>query len=166
MIYLLTGDRQSGKTTSLLNWIKDHQNTISGILSPIESGGRCFYSISREMSFPFSVIDNAFTDDEVLKIGKYIFYKSAFEKAVYEIEEGIKSNSEYVIIDELGPLELQKKGFYNITKKCINASRSKNSPHFIFVIRNFLLDEMVEFFNINKDEFKIITTENIFNICN
>ncbi len=161
MIYLLTGDRQSGKTTNLFNWIKNQKKSISGVLSPIENSKRCFYSISKDKDFPFSVIDNTFKDDEVLKIGKYVFYKKAFNMAVDEIEEGIKLNSDYIIIDEIGPLELQKKGFYNITKKCINISRSDDRFHFIFVIRGFLLDEILEFFNINKGEFEIINVNRL-----
>ncbi len=52
MIYILTGDIRTGKTTALLDWIKD-RNDVDGLLCPdSENGMRYFLKVkSKEELF-------------------------------------------------------------------------------------------------------------------
>jgi len=152
MIYILSGNRQSGKTTALFNWIDKYKPEVYGVLSPVRDGIRKFYSLSKDEMFSFSVIDEDYREQEIIRIRKYVFYKSAFERAENEIRLGLYAKSGFTIIDELGPLELQAKGFYNIARQCVEESRKGGNSNFIFVIRTSHLEKMKKLFGLKKGE--------------
>ena len=87
-IYLLTGAVQTGKTTSLMQWCKGKKN-VSGILAPVINAKRMFLDIGSEEVFAMEA-DEAEID--VLKVGRFAFSASAFEKAKKIIAESKNCN--------------------------------------------------------------------------
>src|SRR5436190_309118 len=100
-IYIVSGPVQTGKTTRLMEWCSDKEN-VFGIATPVVQGLRVFYDLNEKTIFP---MEADVEDKDILQIGKYIFSKSAFKKAEKIIVDGI-GKSEYLVIDEIGPLEL------------------------------------------------------------
>ena len=112
-LIFLTGNKQTGKTTTLQNWIASQQN-IAGILTPLVNGKRCFYDIATQQFSNMEVDEFATPADVILTVGKYFFSKENFINASQVLMAAtVDETLNYLIIDEIGPLELhQQKGFY------------------------------------------------------
>lgn len=140
-IYILTGPVHSGKTTYLQKLIL-HRNDVCGILSPVINGKRVFLDIATKGIFDMQADDNEVS----IKIGKYNFSQKAFDKAS-SIISNCWQQKRLLIIDEVGPLELKKEGFY--TTVC-NAVAKKSDHKIILVIRDNLLHDVIDFFQLTQ----------------
>lgn len=145
-IFILTCEKHSGKTTALLQWIKDKEK-IAGILSPDVNSVRHFYDIEKGNYFTMLATAN----EEPLPVGKYIFSKAAFDKA-NSILLSIKNK--FIIIDEIGPLELTGNGFADTVKIIL---QEKSYSNLLLVVRNELVHDVVNYFSLQIDKIKFIT---------
>jgi nucleoside-triphosphatase THEP1 len=139
-VYILTGDIRSGKTTGLSAWIKT-VSTAGGILSPIINGKRVFMDVSTGSTFQMESGDH---DVDPLEIGRYKFSRAAFNNAAEVIDKAIAHN-DWVIIDEVGPLELKQEGFYPTVVNALEHSKSA-----ILVVRSSLVEDVKSFFGIEN----------------
>jgi nucleoside-triphosphatase len=151
-IIILACEKHSGKTTALLQWIKDKEN-IAGILSPVVNEERMFYNITNGEYFTMLAAAN----EETLLVGKYAFSKTAFDKANALLQE---TKNKFVIIDEIGPLELMGKGFADTLK---NILQEKSYTNLLLVVRNELVDDMVEYFSIDVNDLQFLTINDLAN---
>ena len=136
-VIILTGDIQTGKTTLLQNFCNKN-NFAAGILTPIVNSKRMFYNITDQS---ISVME-ATAAEEKLLIGKYEFSAAAFAKAnELLLNESKRKDIKYLIIDEVGPLEIKfRKGFYSTLVQILSG---KFSFTLILVIRQSLLKEAI-----------------------
>lgn len=141
-IYILTGNIHSGKTSGLLHWVQN-RNDVYGILSPVINGKRFFQDVNTKNIF---LMECEADEKEVLEVGKYMFSKSAFLRAEKIILSALKQQAGWLIIDEIGPLELKGKGLADVLKEVL----SKNSQlKILLVIREHLLGEITAYFGIS-----------------
>jgi nucleoside-triphosphatase len=139
-IFIFSGPVNSGKTTRLLAW-KNGKN-CSGILTPKINGKRMFMNVGTDEFFPMEADES----EPVFEIGKYKFSRINFDRAVTVLkEEYDDENTEWLIIDEIGPLELKGDGFSAILKRIISGHRKLK---LVLVIREQLADEVLKVFNI------------------
>ncbi len=149
-IYILSGEIHSGKTTAIINRI-DGRNDVYGILSPEIEGVRFFEDAHTNKRFKMIAdID----EPDVLQIGKYTFSKAAFDKASAILREGLKQPSGLLIVDEIGPLELQQQGFYEVLKEVV--ANDNQDLKKLLVVRQSLVDQVISFFKIIN--YTIVTT--------
>lgn len=141
-IFIVSGPVQSGKTTRLMKWAKKRKD-VSGIFSPVIEGKRFFMNAATNEIFPME--KNA-EELSGLKVGKYILSLAAFNRANEILQNALITKSGWIIIDEIGPLELNGKGFYD-TMRQIMMQKNKDCK-IILVIREFLLDEILKYFEI------------------
>ena len=143
-IHILQGPIHTGKSSYLMEYCKQHKNTC-GILTPIIDGKRHFLNIETQETKLMEAQEN---ETEVLKIGKYIFSQKAFDWACSVIIGSTTKKNDLLIIDEIGPLELQGKGFAETLKNILLLPK----PPFdlLLVIRDNAVNEVVEYFKINK----------------
>ena len=85
--------------------------------------------------------------DEIYSIGPFSFSKRAFEFAGKIIDEIIEKNINPVFIDEIGPLELQGKGFCPMLEKIL-----KTQKDVYIVVRSHCVDEVAKRFEIKTYE--------------
>jgi hypothetical protein len=114
-ILLFSDGIQSGKTATLLNWIKG-KNNVCGILTPDVDEIRMLYDITQNKYYPFETDVNEIVQVEV--IGRFVFLKSAFDKAIEILKNAITLKPEWLIT--LYDINLQGKRiiFYqNLSKK-------------------------------------------------
>ncbi len=151
MIYILTGNIRSGKTTALLEWSQNRKD-VDGILCPDDfNGKRYFLKIKYEEKFMMEVEEEI--EERTISIGNFKFLKSSFETAnEYLLTSNDKRNFKYLVIDELGKLELQNKGLHNAAEKIIKELETNSDLHLIMVIRSSLLCEMIVHYHIQKYE--------------
>lgn len=139
MIYILSAPVQSGKTSSLINWSAAKKD-VYGILTPVISGKRVFMNVQTKEQFPME----ATGDEETLNVGRFIFSKNGFDKAIQIIGDVINTEG-WLIIDEIGPLELERKGFYTIVNEILRLRKNKT----ILVVREGMVKKVKDHFMIN-----------------
>jgi nucleoside-triphosphatase THEP1 len=149
-IIILTGGIQTGKTTFLQQFCAQ-RNNVAGILTPIVNGKRMFYNIEGKYFFEME----ADGEEEKLVIGKYLFSAAAFAKANNILLHADKDNSiDYLIIDEIGPLEIkQQKGLHDALLKILSSAFNYT---LITVVRQSLVEDVIAAFNLSKYNTEIL----------
>lgn len=137
MIYILSTPIHSGKTTSLIEWSRDKQ--VSGILTPVKNGRRVFMDASSGGEFNMETGE----EEDVVQIGRFNFSKKGFNRATSIITEAI-SKPGWLIIDEIGPLELRGEGFHDTLQTVL----SRRTSDIILVVREGLTEEVMDQFGI------------------
>jgi nucleoside-triphosphatase THEP1 len=139
MIYILSAPVQSGKTSSLINWSAARKD-VYGILTPVINGKRVFMNAQTKEQFPME----ATGDEETLEVGRFVFSKAGFDKAIQIIREAVNKKG-WLIIDEIGPLELRGEGFCEVLKEVLAQRNNK----LLLVVREGLLEQVKEYFGIS-----------------
>ena len=152
-ILILTAEKQTGKTTLLQQFCKDN-NDVAGILTPIVNCKRVFYNIAGKEYFEME----ANKAEAQLVIGKYIFSAAGFKKANDMLTQESKRNDiNYLIIDEIGPLETKyQQGFYTTLITLLKSSFNYN---LLLVVRPSLIEEALSYTAVNKQESIVMTLQ-------
>jgi nucleoside-triphosphatase THEP1 len=142
-VIILTGEIQTGKTT-LLQQFCIGRNDVAGILTPIVNGKRVFYNIAGNSFFNME----AGANEATVAVGKYLFSASSFINSSSILLKASKSAEyNYLIIDEIGPLEIkQQLGFYPAVKQILSSSYNYT---LILVVRQSLAGAVIEKFNLD-----------------
>lgn len=126
-IYILTAPIQSGKTTSLLQW-SEKRKDVFGILTPVVNGKRMFMNAHSRQLF---LMEAKGGETEVMKIGRFVFSKNNFDIAIQIIRDSIEKEG-WLVIDEIGPMELQGEGFSAVLKEVI----ARRTGKILLVVRD------------------------------
>ncbi len=136
-IYILTAPVQTGKTTALINWSAT-RNDVYGILTPVVNGKRFFMNAHTREQFPMEAAES---ETDILTVGRFIFSKPGFDKAIQIILDAINKKG-WLVIDEIGPMELRGEGFRDILKEVLAIRKGK----IVLVVRDGLMDKVKEQF--------------------
>ncbi len=150
-IKIVTGKIKSGKTTSLFRFM-NLQKSVDGILAPIVNDKRRLYHISSKTVKDFEVDHQ---NENTISVGKYFFLKDSFNWANEKLIESYIKEPDWLIIDEIGKLELQGEGLHTSTKKILG-ERNKYRTFIILVIRDYLLEESLKDYNISEGDYDIL----------
>ncbi len=153
-IHILTGAIGTGKTSHLIQWI-GKRSDVHGILTPVADGKRVFMDAQTKELFEMQAQLN---EKNILHVGKYIFSKNSFEKATGIIRNGLMKKEGWLIIDEIGLLELKGEGFCDVLKEII--TDKKNPIKVLLVIRDTLLQKVIEVF-LQTNSYQIINTSSL-----
>lgn len=147
-IYIFSAPVQRGKTTLLMNWVKQQSN-VCGILTPEIEGKRKLYDIAAETYHELES-DNSIVSEEIISVGRFHFYKNAFARAQEILLQSVKQNPEWLVIDEVGKLELyEQKGLEpTVTHLIENYKIKKSSGKLLLIIRDTLLNECIEHYGL------------------
>ena len=159
MIFILTGPVHSGKTTFLdkaIHALKKQGVKIDGFLSKAvgrgeETLGYDLYDLKEEKVVRYIRREG---EKDWQKIGSFFFIPQGLAEAERIILRG--KDNDILIIDELGPLELEGKGVWPALKRVI----FQPPAHFLFVIRSSILEDFlgmmgkrdVKLFNIQEGD--------------
>jgi len=144
-IFVLSGPVHSGKTTRLINWIQSRSD-VSGILSPVIHGERFFMNAATKEIFPMEAEPG---ESNTFTVGKYVFSVLGFENAKEILRQASNQKEGWLIIDEVGPLELEGEGFNNVLKELI---KQDHHSKIILVVRESLVSVVVEQYGIENYE--------------
>jgi nucleoside-triphosphatase THEP1 len=153
ILYILTGPVQSGKTTTITNWTME-KNDVFGILTPVINGKRMFMDVHSREKFEMEANSG---EAEILMIGKFKFSKAGFSKAEDILRNGLNKKKGWLVVDEIGPLELRGEGFSEILKKILQSSSSQQK--ILLVVRDSILEEVIQFFGIRQYHCVVIDTK-------
>ena len=141
-IFIVTGDVHSGKTGKLLNW-SGERSDVHGILTPVLEGTRYFLDIHSREQFRMEADDK----EEALVVGRYRFSRNSFNKATRLLENSIDKNG-WLVVDEIGPLELRGEGFSDFLKTIVRERKERT----LLVVRKALIDDVISQFELYRFE--------------
>jgi nucleoside-triphosphatase THEP1 len=155
-VHLLTGEIKSGKTTRLQKWAVN--NNTDGILAPVIDGKR---HLTRIKSGETKLLEYVGEDNaiELTKIGNYNFLASVFEWGRNEMYDAYLKRPEWLIIDEIGPLELRGEGMEPVVSKILNENIS-TGINVVLVVRKSLLETVIEHYGLRAKGFEYFNVGN------
>ncbi|MEQ1675214.1 MAG: nucleoside-triphosphatase, partial [Chitinophagaceae bacterium] len=126
-------------------WTEDRKDA-HGILSPEVKGKRVFMNVQSRQLFLMEAKEG---ETETLTVGRFIFSKNNFNKAVQVIREGIDKDG-WLIIDEVGPLELRGEGFADVLKEVL----ARRQRQVLLVVRekDGMVEKVKEYFGLSNPE--------------
>jgi nucleoside-triphosphatase THEP1 len=113
-VIILTGPIQSGKTTALVNW-SEKRADVTGILTPVVDGRRFFMEVKSRHLFAMEAKEG---ETNTLAVGRFLFSQHNFNKAIQLIRNNMHTPG-WLVIDEIGPLELNGQGFSEVLKEVL-----------------------------------------------
>lgn len=154
MVYIILGAVNSGKTSKMLEiYQKSSPEKSGGFISRKLYSDQTFlgYEIIRLPEGPRQTLAllrceyaGEFTDS--FHYGQFIFSRQTFLFGESIISELLKAKSaKDIYIDEIGPLELQGRGFCNILKKALQTDKN-----LYICVRTNCLKAFLDCFNISK----------------
>ncbi len=158
MIFILSAPVHSGKTTWLsqvVTELKKHNRLCKGILSyaVFDDDKRIGYDIEnietgKRQPFIRRVGYDVGFDDVDVYLGEYHFRSVVIEEVNRMLKEAV--NADVVIIDEIGPLELQGRGFF----PAISFFMSHQPLCLVMVVRDTIVSDVISRFGI--DEYQLV----------
>ena len=143
-IYIFSRPVHSGKTTELLQWCNQQKN-IAGILMPDINGSRKILDLQTKNMFDIECTDATNTKELLTAVGRFHFYTASFEKA----KAALNQTPGWLVIDEAGKLELDRKGFYDSIVKTVEIYNNDNAAgNLLITVRESLCKEVISFFKI------------------
>jgi nucleoside-triphosphatase THEP1 len=91
-------------------------------------------------------MEAALDEKEIIRVGRFFFSKNNFDKAIQIIRDA-DDDSSWLIIDEIGPLELRGEGFSEVVKEILMAGNERQK--IILVVREGLVDKVIDFLRVN-----------------
>lgn len=146
-IYIYSQPIQTGKTSKLQNWVKG-QSSIGGILTPDIHGKRVLHQIAANQNHRFEL--NA--SEQGTSIGRFVFDTTAFERARSILGNDIIQPFDWVIVDEVGRLELDRKeGLEPAVASLVHYVKNHStSPKLMLVVRDYLLEKAMAYYQIEN----------------
>jgi nucleoside-triphosphatase THEP1 len=142
-IFIITGDRASGKTsllTALTEEFRRRQRSVGGILSPVVrmDSMRIGYDVINIQNGERAPLCRNEPDGTGIKIGEWIFRNDGIQFGQTALDPSSLITCDLVIIDEVGPLELDNKVWATSIDQLI---RSSTCP-IILVVREHLIERV------------------------
>ncbi len=147
-IYLLNGPVHSGKTTGVMQWLSSRQNA-AGILAPIKDGKR--YLMNVETGEEKLLERSPLNKKDRIIIGSYTFDKQVFEWGNEVLMNAIENGPEWIIIDEIGPLELNGSGLEPAVSFVINKKINGGNFNLLLVVREGLSGKCISHYGLAEN---------------
>lgn len=144
-IYIITGEVNSGKSSWLLKNIAGLRDAFGVIAEGIFIDSRKVGFVAIDIHSN-QLMELARSDRKLdgFVIGRYSFSAAAFDFAKSAISKGIGEH--ILVIDEIGKLELEGKGYTDLLHKALSSDTKK----LFITIRKPLLGRVIEYFKITE----------------
>ena len=154
-LYVFSGPVQSGKSSRLMEWV---QNTpsVEGILQLVINDIRWLRDIGTGETRILEADSYSDTSD-LINVGRFYFYSETLQWARERLEEGFKQNPDWIVIDEIGKLELDNKGLQPVVTDIIK-SKNNDSTKILVVVRDKLYHKFKYFFYLTDNDVKPFST--------
>lgn len=157
-IVILSQPVRTGKTSHLLRWIYASECDIRGVLTPDFSGKRILVDSFSCNTYPFEIEDDSLS----FKIGNFKLSKVTFSVAENILSNAMVSNCDWIVIDEIGKLELfQNTGFEPCASKIIAHYLKTDTAgkKLLIVVRDSLLREAISHYKLQN--VRVISTKDL-----
>ncbi|NVM00720.1 MAG: hypothetical protein HWN67_00170 [Candidatus Helarchaeota archaeon] len=147
MVIILIGDKNSGKTENarlIYEYLISEGISVSGIISRSEMNKnmkKSYYAVDLQTGERRLLASKNFMSGGE-KFGNFYFFEEGFKFADRTLTQNISSGVK--IIDEVGQLEVKKRGFY----KTIRFLIENYNGHLILVVRNSNIENVIKLFDL------------------
>lgn len=150
MIYYLTGEVNSGKTDILSCWIKEYHKKnlgVCGILAPAvwAQGRKIAYNLIDVFTGETKMWSSTTLINDAEKWGRFWFSREALHFGEIALRR-IDDQCDIGILDEVGPLELENRGWAFSLRELL----TRSPKNMIIVIRSSLVQPISSFFGIES----------------
>ena len=151
---LITGSVSSGKSyllQSIIDYLHNENTQIGGIVCPAVRDGeqKIGYQVIDISTGESMMLCNITDKNEGINSGKYYFSNSAFSFGEEAIKRSMK-NSQVIIVDEIGNLELKCQGWYDIAYHLLkNMKTNPQISCIILSVRKSILNDIIKMFDIS-----------------
>jgi len=156
-IHIYSDSVHSGKTSKLEQWVKK-QSAVDGILAPVVNGERYLKRITSGERKLLEITTGAVNAAKV-EIGRYTFSREIFKWGQNQLLDCLKNPLDWLIIDEIGPLELMGKGLEPVVSKVLSEMPLSLNTRILIVVREFLKNKVIQHYNLGSGNFKTFTFE-------
>lgn len=147
-IYIYSGPVHSGKTTRLANWVAE-QNNIDGILAPVHEGKRYLKRIASGEKRLLDEVGSQFNAADVYSIGAFAFSKAVFNWGVEALQDALTQSLHWLVIDEIGFLELDDRGLEPAVKQALDPDRKFGPENVLIVVREKLVEKIMAHYELS-----------------
>ena len=152
----ITGPINSGKTTmlyALCSRIDSAGYSIGGVIQvlPLPHAEKRDVSLSDQGTGEVRKLMQLEAQDGWISFGRFYYDRATFTWAAEKIEQFMAS-SDYMIIDEIGPIEMQDDGLHKIYQKVLKSFHGT----VITVVRENLLDTVLNKYDIKREKVLIL----------
>lgn len=150
-VYIYTGEIKTGKTTYLQKWVNENPDA-DGILSPVIDGYKHILSVKNNET---RLLEYQGDDKSIglTKIGNYNFMTSVFEWGREELNNAYLRKPQWLIIDEIGPLELRGEGLEPEVSRILNNELNEET-NVVLVVRKPLLETVIAHYGLHTNGYK------------
>jgi nucleoside-triphosphatase THEP1 len=161
-IVIITGEIHEGKTTfaqKIVDNLIERKISIGGFLSVSinENGERVGFNLRDIESGELIELCTNKRDDNRLHLGRYYFNRDAILKGSGILSSEKISDKQLIVIDEIGPLELNGQGWSSAIEEI---TRNFNIPQ-LWVVRKSILNKIIKRWNIGDVYVFNISEDNI-----
>jgi len=152
MIKIITGKRDSGKTSYLRYLVRDSR-FLNGFLEykkydeKDEFIGYDLYDLETKEAFEFITTD---LSREGIKLDYFVVLEEGIKKGKEIILKGIEKDK-ILVIDEIGQLEMDGKVFHEALLKAL-----KSGIEIYITVREELLNDFIEKYDLSTRDYKLI----------
>jgi len=146
-IYIYTGEKGIGKSTLLQKLFLKKEN-VGGILQPRLDGIKYLVDIESGEKRKLELDENE-SGAETISIGSYLFSAETFLWGQQKLNDAFTSTNRLLIVDEIGPLELNGSGLEPALTKIISSSIDLKIK-LLLVVRPKLIEQVVLNYNLNS----------------
>jgi len=161
-IYIFSREIRSGKTTELMQAFAANKG-VAGVLMPDVNGLRHVFELASKNTYPVQLSENS-PEKGSIKVGRFSFSQLAFQHAEQSILKSLETSPEWVIVDEIGKLELDNSGFHQAVHACLEACKQQVCKQLVLVVRDSLLVPVIEKYHLQ--EAMVIQDLSLLNLLN
>jgi nucleoside-triphosphatase THEP1 len=166
-VFLITGNVQGGKTTylkELVELLKRRGLTVGGFLCPgrFDAGERSGFNLENIFTgkvLPMATVRGTST---WMKYRRFWFNPDAFLQGKEWIRTSLLEEHQVVVIDEVGPIELEGAGWTELLDSLVNS----NVPVQLWSVREKLLEDVMQRWSIPAGNIIRISEVNAFEVEN
>ncbi len=152
-IVIFSAPVNTGKTTELMNWAAN-RNNIGGILAPDIDGLRRLYTLRDRQLHPYQISETEAEHtpaDQMVSICKFNFGMGAMQMARQTLLEDSRQNYDWVVVDEVGKLEVAGDGLEPaVTKLAQHYKSGAASGRLLLVVREHMVEKVAHYLGIEE----------------
>ena len=166
-IFIITGIIQGGKTsflTELIELLRKRSLSVGGFLAPgsFESGKRSGFRLKNIVSGDELAMASTIETATWIKYRRFWFNPDAFTLGREWICESLKANPDVIVIDEVGPMEMEGSGW----SETLEFLKSSSVPVQLWSVREKLSGEVMEHWSISAGHLIHIENEEVHKAAN
>jgi nucleoside-triphosphatase THEP1 len=166
-IFLVTGSVQGGKTTflfELVELLKKRGLSLGGFLAKgsFENGKRSAFVLHNIENGTELAMASVHETAQWLKYRRFWFNPDAFKEGMEWIRLCLLQKPDVLVIDEVGPMELEGSGWSEVLESLINSPVSVQ----LWSVRESLIGEVMEHWSISSEHLIRIDNEEVHKAAN